>query len=61
MDVCFYSVFVFGNGLATGWWLVQGVLPNVLDQETEVKRSVSRMPYAPNKVEATGINQPNTK
>jgi hypothetical protein len=48
MSVCVYSVFVLDSGLATGWSLVQGVLPNVLDQETEVKRSVSRMPYAPN-------------
>jgi hypothetical protein len=31
MDVCVYSVFVLGTGLATGWWLVQGVLPKVLD------------------------------
>jgi hypothetical protein len=30
MDVCVYSVFVLGSGLATGWLLVQGVLPNVL-------------------------------
>jgi hypothetical protein len=30
MDVCVYSVFVLGSGLATGWSLVQGVLPNVL-------------------------------
>jgi hypothetical protein len=32
MDVCFYSVFVLscgGSGLATGWSLVQGVLPTV--------------------------------
>jgi hypothetical protein len=28
---CVYSVFVLGSGLATGWSLVQGVLPNVLD------------------------------
>jgi hypothetical protein len=35
------------NGLAMGWSLVQGVLPNVLDYESEVKRSFSRMPYAP--------------
>jgi hypothetical protein len=47
MFVCVYSVFVLGSGLATGWSLIQGVLPNVLDQETEVKQSVSRMPYAP--------------
>jgi hypothetical protein len=31
MDVCVYSVFVFGSGLATGWSLVEGVLSNVLD------------------------------
>jgi hypothetical protein len=30
MDVCVYSVFVLGSCLATGWSLVQGVLPNVL-------------------------------
>jgi hypothetical protein len=36
------------SGLATGWSAVQGVLPTVLDYETEVKRSVSRMPCAPN-------------
>jgi hypothetical protein len=47
MSVCVYSVFVLGSGLATGWSPIQGVLPTVLDQETEVKRSVSRMPYAP--------------
>jgi hypothetical protein len=32
MDVCVYSVFVLScvsSGLATGWWLVQGVLPTV--------------------------------
>jgi hypothetical protein len=31
IDVCVYSVFVLGSGLATGWSLVQGVLPNALD------------------------------
>jgi hypothetical protein len=31
MSVCVYSVCVLGSGLATGWSLVQGVLPNVLD------------------------------
>jgi hypothetical protein len=31
MSVCVYSVFVLGSGLETGWSLVQGVLPNVLD------------------------------
>jgi hypothetical protein len=29
IDVCVYSVL--GSGLATGWSLVQGVLPNALD------------------------------
>jgi hypothetical protein len=32
MDVCVYSVFVLscvGSGLATGWSIVQGVLPTV--------------------------------
>jgi hypothetical protein len=29
MDVCVYCVFVLGNGLATGWSLVQGVLPTL--------------------------------
>jgi hypothetical protein len=47
MSVRVYSVFVLGSGLVTGWSPVQEVLQNVLDQETEVKRSVSRMPYAP--------------
>jgi hypothetical protein len=31
MSVCVYFVFVLGNGLATGWSLVQGVPSNVLD------------------------------
>jgi hypothetical protein len=31
MSVCVYSVFVSGSGLATGWSLVQGALPNVLE------------------------------
>jgi hypothetical protein len=31
IDICVNSVFVLGSGLATGWSLVQGVLPNVLD------------------------------
>jgi hypothetical protein len=31
MDVCVYSVFVLGSGLATGWSLAQGVSPNILD------------------------------
>jgi hypothetical protein len=30
MDVCVYSVFVWGSGLATGWFPVQKVLPTVL-------------------------------
>jgi hypothetical protein len=41
MDVCVYSMSVLGSGFATGWSLVQGVLPNILDWETEVKQSVS--------------------
>jgi hypothetical protein len=48
MSVCVYSVFVLGIGLATVWSPVQGVLPTVLDQETErVNLSVSRTPYVP--------------
>jgi hypothetical protein len=31
MDVCVYSMFVLRSDLATGWSLVQGVLPYVLD------------------------------
>jgi hypothetical protein len=31
MSVCVYSVFMLVKCLATGWSLVQGVLPNVLD------------------------------
>jgi hypothetical protein len=31
VDICVYSVFVLGSGFATGWSLVQGVLPNILD------------------------------
>jgi hypothetical protein len=31
MSLYVYSVFVLGNGLAAGWSLVQGALPNVLD------------------------------
>jgi hypothetical protein len=38
MFVYVYSVFVLGSGLAIGWSLIQGVLPTVLDEETEVKR-----------------------
>jgi hypothetical protein len=30
-SVFVYSVFVLGSGLAAGWSLLQGVLPNVLD------------------------------
>jgi hypothetical protein len=55
MDGCVYSVFVLGSGLATGSSLVQRVLPNVLDKETEVKRRVSRMTYAPS---ASNRNKP---
>jgi hypothetical protein len=58
MDVCVYSVFMLGSGLATGWSLVQGVQPNVLDSETEVKRSVLRMPYAPRGSNKEWTNQP---
>jgi hypothetical protein len=47
MDFCVYSVFALGSGLVTGWSLVRGVLPNVLAQETEVKRSISQLPYTP--------------
>jgi hypothetical protein len=39
VHVCVYSIFVLSSaGLAMIWSLVQGVLPTVLDQETEVKR-----------------------
>jgi hypothetical protein len=31
MSACVYSVYVLGSGLAAGWSLVRGVLPNVLD------------------------------
>jgi hypothetical protein len=31
IDVCVYSVFVFGSYLVTGWSPVQGVLPILLD------------------------------
>jgi hypothetical protein len=31
MGVPVCSVFLLGSGLATGWLLVQGVIPNVLD------------------------------
>jgi hypothetical protein len=31
MEVCVYSVFVLGSELATGWSLIQEVLPKVLD------------------------------
>jgi hypothetical protein len=48
MAVCVYSMIILGSGLAMGWFPLQGVLPTLLDLETEVKRSVSRMPYAPN-------------
>jgi hypothetical protein len=45
-----YSMFLLscvGRGLAMSWSLIQGVLPTVLDRETEVKREVSRMTHAP--------------
>jgi hypothetical protein len=45
-----YSMFVLscvGRGLAMSWSLVQGVLPTVLDKETEMKQEVSWMPHAP--------------
>jgi hypothetical protein len=48
--VYMYSMFVLscvGRGLAMSRSLVQGVLPTVLDKETEVKREVSWMPHAP--------------
>jgi hypothetical protein len=38
MFVYVYSVLVLGSGLAIGWSLIQGVLPTVLDSETELKR-----------------------
>jgi hypothetical protein len=48
MSIFIYLVFVLlGSDLGTGCSLVQGVLPDVLDLETEVKRRVSRIPYAP--------------
>jgi hypothetical protein len=46
MSVCVYSVFLLGSGLASDWSPIQGVLPTVLDNKIEVKRSVSRKPYA---------------
>jgi hypothetical protein len=51
MDVCLRLfcvciVLCVGSGFATGSSPVQGVLPTILDQETEAKRSVSRMPCA---------------
>jgi hypothetical protein len=55
MDVCVYSVFVLGNGLVMGWSLVQGVLLNVLDEETEVKQKVFHGCPMP-QVGATAIN-----
>jgi hypothetical protein len=36
-----------GRGLAISYSLVQGVLPTVLEKETEVKRKVSWMPHVP--------------
>jgi hypothetical protein len=41
-----YSMFVL-SCLAMSRSLIQGVLPTVLDKETEVKRKVSWMPHAP--------------
>jgi hypothetical protein len=49
MYVYVYSMFVLScvdRGLAMSWSLIQGVLPTVLDKETEVKREVSWMPHA---------------
>jgi hypothetical protein len=46
-SVLVYTVFVLGIGLATGRSPVQGVLPTLWYLETEVKRCVSRLPYAP--------------
>jgi hypothetical protein len=46
MDVCLYSIFVLSyvdGCLTTGWSPVQGVK----DLESEVKRSFSRMSFAP--------------
>jgi hypothetical protein len=50
VHVYVYSMFVLscvGRGLAMSWSLVQGVLPTVLDTETEVKWEVSWIPHAP--------------
>jgi hypothetical protein len=50
MFLCVYSVFVLscvGSGLPTGWYSIQGLLPTILDEETELKQSISQMPYAP--------------
>jgi hypothetical protein len=53
MNVYVYVYFIFvlscvGRGLAAmSWSLIQGVLPTVLDKETEAKRKVSWMPHAP--------------
>jgi hypothetical protein len=45
---CVYVVLCLGRGLATGWSLVQGVLPSVNDQETEklalCSKSRSKLP-----------------
>jgi hypothetical protein len=35
MSLSVYSVFVLGSGLATGWSLVQGVLPTILEKKVE--------------------------
>jgi hypothetical protein len=47
-------VFELGRGLSTGSYPSRGVLATVGDKETEVKRSVSRMPSA---TRATGIEE----
>jgi hypothetical protein len=47
MDICLCLFYVcIGSGLAVGLSPVQGVLPTVSGYETEVKQSVSWMPYA---------------
>jgi hypothetical protein len=47
LSLCISLCLCVGSGLATSWSPVQGVLQTVLDYETEAKKSVSRMPYAP--------------
>jgi hypothetical protein len=44
-----FILCLLGSDFATGPSLVLGVLPNVLDYETEVKRSVSGMTYVPSR------------